>query len=136
MDAIDLGEERFDVAVMNNSFCYVVDPAKRCAALDRTLRALRPGGVLVLREPKRLRVRDQFTGIPLLGLVPPRVAMGVSRILRLGRSDVRLLWGHAAKRELRVAGFVEVEITPTTGHTFFPTALSGYQHLVARRPRE
>jgi SAM-dependent methyltransferase len=135
MDATDFGQERFDVAVMNNSFCYLVPHEQRRNALEHTLRALRPGGVLVMREPKRLRLRDQFTRIPLLGLLPPEAAQRLTRTLNINRSHVRMLTGHAARRELRQAGFVEVEIAPTTGKRFFPTALSGYHHLVARRPR-
>jgi ubiquinone/menaquinone biosynthesis C-methylase UbiE len=134
MDEVDFGDHRFDVAVMNNSFCYIVDVDQRRAALAQTLRALRPGGVLVIRDPKRLRLRDQFTRMPLIGLLPQAWARRVARMVRLNRSNVRLQWGRAARRELRRAGFVDVEIAPVTGHRMFSTAISGYHHLVARRP--
>lgn len=134
MDSVEFGREQFDLAVMNNSFCYLVQPERRRAALERTLNALRPGGVLVMRDPKRLRLRDQFTRIPLIGLLPPGAARRVTRLLRTNRSDVRLQWGPVARRELRRVGFVEVEIVPTSAYPFFSKALSGYRHVVARRP--
>jgi SAM-dependent methyltransferase len=134
MDATDLGSERFDVAVMNNSLCYVVASDRRREALERTLRALRPGGVLVLRNPKRYRLRDQFTRIPLLGMLPPPAARSISRALRINRSNVRLLSAAAARRELARAGFVDVAYVPGTGRGPLVDTFGGYQHLVARRP--
>ena len=60
----------FDLVVVNNSLCYVLDREARQAAL-RLAGALSPGGWLVMRNPNRLFPLDQFTGIPLLGLLPP-----------------------------------------------------------------
>ncbi len=134
MDATDVGDACYDVAVMNNSFCYLVNRAERQEALRRTLLALRPGGVLVQRNPRRYRLRDQFTGIPLLGALPPKGADLISHWLALGRSRVRLVSGRAARRELRAAGFVDVATVPGSSHGVLLDALGAYQHLIARRP--
>jgi 2-polyprenyl-3-methyl-5-hydroxy-6-metoxy-1,4-benzoquinol methylase len=134
MDAVDFGERRFDVAVMNNSLCYLVDRPRRREALRRALAALRPGGVLVIRNPKRIHLRDQFTGVPLLGMLPPALASGASRAFGSDRSHVRLLTMRAARRELREAGFTDVEGVPGSGRSALVDALGAYQHLVARRP--
>jgi 2-polyprenyl-3-methyl-5-hydroxy-6-metoxy-1,4-benzoquinol methylase len=134
MDVTDLGEEQFDIAVMNNSLCYLVDWSRRLEALRRTLAALRPGGVLVIRNPKRIQARDQFTHVPLLGTLPPGAASRISQTLSLERSHVRLLTSRAARRELRRAGFVEVFSVPGSGRSSVLDALGAYQHLIARRP--
>jgi SAM-dependent methyltransferase len=134
MDTSDLGRERFDIALMNNSLCYVVEHAARREALARALAALRPGGVLVIRNPSRLRLRDQFTGLPFVGMLPPQVGDAIGRLLRKNRSHVRLLTTGAALRELREAGFVAVQSIPPEGRSRITARFSAYQHLVARRP--
>jgi SAM-dependent methyltransferase len=134
MDTAELGEERFDIALMNNSFCYLVARSSRRAALDRALAALRPGGVLVIRNPSRFRLRDQFTGLPLVGMLPPRAARAIGRLTRRNRSDVRLLSSSAARRELRRAGFVAVQSIAPPGHSRRTIPFAAYHHVVARRP--
>jgi 2-polyprenyl-3-methyl-5-hydroxy-6-metoxy-1,4-benzoquinol methylase len=134
MDDRDLGRKRFDIALMNNSLCYVVDRAARGRALAATLTALRPGGVLVIRNPSRLRLRDQFTGLPFVGMLPPRLADAVGRLLGKNRSHVRLLTTGGALRELRRAGFVSVQSIAPHGRSRLIARFGAYQHLVARRP--
>lgn len=134
MEQMDLGHEMFDVAVMNNSLCYVVDRGHRLAALERTFAALRPGGVLVVRNPNRLHPTDQFTGLPLLGLLSPRWAQRAVSLARRHRSEVRLQTNGAARRELRRAGFSEVRSVRRTGESRLRASVTGYQHLTARRP--
>lgn len=134
MEEAELGVEQLDVALMNNSLCYLLDMADRQEALARTLRALRPGGMLVVRNPARFRLRDQFTGLPLLGTLPPGAARRMSDLVSPGRSDVRLLSGRAAARELRRAGFVNVARVPVATRGAPLRGLGRYQHLIARRP--
>jgi 2-polyprenyl-3-methyl-5-hydroxy-6-metoxy-1,4-benzoquinol methylase len=135
MHDTDLGSDRFDIAVMNNSFCYVVDWSMRRATLELVRRALRPGGVLVIRNPKRYRLVDQFSGTPLIGTLPPNVAHGLSqRVLMRERSHVRMLSGAAVRRELRRAGFVDIQLAPAVGRGRLGDFLSAYQHHVARKP--
>lgn len=122
----------FDVVVMNNSLCYVVNRRARRAALEHAHRVLRPGGAIVLRNPNRLHPRDQFTGLPLLGTLPPRLANGVAWVLRRHRSRVRMLSGRAARRELRRAGFVLVRSVRRPHEGRLRAMVAGYQHLVAR----
>jgi SAM-dependent methyltransferase len=138
MERSDLGVQEFDLIVINNALCYVLDRKSRRAALERLGGALRPGGWLVMRNPNRLFPVDQFTGIPLLGLLPPRWATRTGRLLGRRRSEVRLLSSRAARRELTTAGFVDVTVaSPRSGaldRLLVP--LARYQHVVARNPEE
>jgi 2-polyprenyl-3-methyl-5-hydroxy-6-metoxy-1,4-benzoquinol methylase len=134
MEDMDVGREAFDVAVMNNSLCYLVPRHLRAAALSRTLQALRPGGVLVIRNPNRLHPIDQFSGLPLVGALPPRGARAVGRLVRRNRSEVRLVTHRAAHRELRQAGFTDIRTIRRAGMSRAREAVAGYQHFVARRP--
>jgi 2-polyprenyl-3-methyl-5-hydroxy-6-metoxy-1,4-benzoquinol methylase len=134
MQDMDIGEQAFDVAVMNNSLCYLVPPRLRIAALGRTRGALRAGGVLVIRNPNRMHPRDQFTGLPFVGMLPPRAARGVGRLMRRNRSHVRLVTHRAAHRELQRAGFTDVRTINRPDQSRLRRALAGYQHFTARRP--
>jgi 2-polyprenyl-3-methyl-5-hydroxy-6-metoxy-1,4-benzoquinol methylase len=98
----------FDVAVQNNSLCYIVPRADRDAALRHVHRVLRPGGVLLVRDPNRWHPRDQFTRLPLVQLLPPRQARAVAERAGRTRSNVRVVSPVAARRELRRAGFGRV----------------------------
>jgi 2-polyprenyl-3-methyl-5-hydroxy-6-metoxy-1,4-benzoquinol methylase len=134
MDAMELDSRRFDIAVMNNSLCYVVDRTARHQALQRTWDALRPGGSLVIRDPKRYRLCDQFTRLPLVGMLPPSASRVVLRILGTDRSDVRLVSRRTVRQELRRAGFVDIRAVRAGGRGGIIGALERYQHLTARRP--
>jgi 2-polyprenyl-3-methyl-5-hydroxy-6-metoxy-1,4-benzoquinol methylase len=135
MEEMSVGEEAFDVAVMNNSLCYLVARQLRRAALERTLAALRPGAVAVIRNPNRIHPVDQFSGIPLLGILPPSAARLLSRPVRPNRSHVRLLTHRAAERELREAGFEQVDSVRREEQSALRDMLAGYQHLTGRRPQ-
>lgn len=136
MEQLDLHDEAFDLAVQNNSLCYVVSRADRRAALAETRRVLKPGGSLVIRNPNRWNPVDQFTGLPLIQLLPPDQTARVAALLGRSRSEVRLTSPLEAIRELRRAGFVGV------GHVASPASrwpqamkpVARYQHLTARRP--
>jgi 2-polyprenyl-3-methyl-5-hydroxy-6-metoxy-1,4-benzoquinol methylase len=134
MEEMDVGDQAFDVAVMNNSLCYLVPRQLRREALGRTLLALRPGGVLVVRNPNRVHPVDQFSGLPLVGMLPPRAARLAGRVARRNRSHVRLLTPQAAERELRRAGFADVTTVRRAKQSRLREAVAGYQHLTARRP--
>jgi 2-polyprenyl-3-methyl-5-hydroxy-6-metoxy-1,4-benzoquinol methylase len=137
MQALELPDETVDVVVENNSLCYVVPREERRAALSESLRVLRPGGRLIIRNPNRWSASDQFTGIPLLPLLPPRQAVAVANRLGKERSLVRLTSGPEAVRELRHAGFEEVRSVspPERSWPAFMRPVARYQHLIARRPR-
>jgi len=136
MEDLDLDDEVFDLAVQNNSLCYVVSRDDRRAALTETRRVLKPGGSLVIRNPNRWNPLDQFTGAPLIQLLPPGQAARLAGLLRRPRSDVRLASPLEATRELRRAGFVSVAhvASPASRWPAFVKPFARYQHLTARRP--
>ncbi len=131
--SLPLPDASVDLVVANNSLCYIVERSEHERALREIRRVLRPGGWLIVRNPNRLHPRDQFTGIPLLGLLSPALAERV--IARLGRhrSNVRLRTPGGAVRELRRAGFQAVHWRAVPGHRR-PARLAGYHHVLARRP--
>jgi 2-polyprenyl-3-methyl-5-hydroxy-6-metoxy-1,4-benzoquinol methylase len=136
MQDLDLPDRSFDVVIQNNSLCYVVPREERHAALSESLRVLRPGGHLVIRNPNRWSIRDQFTGIPLLQLLPPHQAVAAARRLGRERSLVRLTSGPGAARELRRAGFERVRNVSPRQRSWpsFMRPVARYQHLIAQRP--
>ena len=136
MQSLDLPDRSFDLAVQNNSFCYVVDRDDRGAVLAETLRVLRPGGVVVIRNPNRWSLIDQFTGIPLVQLLPPSQAHRSAVLLGRKRSQVRVTSPPEAVRELRKAGFANVAhvASPTSRWPGFTKTVAGFQHVVGERP--
>jgi SAM-dependent methyltransferase len=137
MEDLPLGSSDFDLAVVNNSFCYLSREDERRAALTRLLAALRPGGWLVMRNPNRLFPVDQFTGLPMVGVLPAAAAVRVARVLGRDRSHVRLTTAWGARRELEAAGFTDVLVAgPRSGrHGALRGPFARYQHTVARRPQ-
>lgn len=129
----DLGG-RFDVAIANNSLCYVIAPRDRARALYAAHRALVPGGVLAIRDPDRRWPQDHFSGVPMLQTLPPRAATGVAGVLRRDRSVVRVDTPRALRRELRRAGFGGIR-TVRVSHEG-GRASWRYQHVVAERTAE
>jgi ubiquinone/menaquinone biosynthesis C-methylase UbiE len=136
MEKLDFADESFDLAIQNNSLCYITDREDRRSALTETARVLRPGGFLVIRNPNRWHPRDQFTGLPLITLLPAGAATRLSERLGRPRSEVRLVSPLEAKRELRRAGFSDVTLaaSPASRWPEFMRPIARYQHLVARRP--
>jgi ubiquinone/menaquinone biosynthesis C-methylase UbiE len=125
-------EQSFDLAIANNSLCYIFEPSQRRAALSEILRILRAGGWLAMRNPNRLHPRDQYTTLPLLGWLPPPLTQRVTRALDLHRPEVRLRSPGRAVRELRRAGFTNVRWRPEP-HQRFGARFASFQHVTARR---
>jgi ubiquinone/menaquinone biosynthesis C-methylase UbiE len=136
MEKLEFADESFDLAIQNNSLCYIVDRGDRRAALTETARVLGPGGLVVIRNPNRWHPRDQFTGLPLISLLPPHAATRLAERLGRPRSEVRLVSPLEAKRELRRAGFADVTLaaSPASRWPSFMTPIARYQHVVARKP--
>jgi SAM-dependent methyltransferase len=135
MENLPLADGCFDLALMNNSLCYVVDRAERHRALSEALRVLRPQGTLLIRNPNRWALTDPFTGVPLLGALPGGLPQRVAETLGRPRSRVLLLSLRAARCELREAGFGDVVDLPVPGRLRpYPLRMiARYQHLFARR---
>jgi ubiquinone/menaquinone biosynthesis C-methylase UbiE len=134
MEAIPLPDDAFDLAVVNNSLCYVVDLPARVRALAEVRRVLRPGGRVVVRNPNRWHPLDVFTGLPLVHMLPRGLAAPAAERLGRTRSDTLLVSPPRARRELREAGFVDVR-----QHGFADSArpdalkpIARYQHFTAR----
>jgi len=136
MERLELSDAGFDLAVQNNSLCYLTGRAQRLSALDETLRVLRPGGLLIGRNPNRWNPIDQFTGLPLVHLLPPRAAAGLSARLGRERSLALAVSPLRLRRELRRAGYEAVVhhgfVESTRPDALKPVAR--YHHLSARRP--
>jgi SAM-dependent methyltransferase len=136
MQRLPFPEESFDLIVQNNSLCYVLSRRDRSLAFAEALRVLRPAGWLIIRDPNRWHQIDQFSGIPLIHLLPPGAATRLARLAGRRRSLVRLASPREAKRQLRTAGFVEVAHLPSPSAHWpaFTKPVARYQHLCARRP--
>ena len=136
MEAVPLDDGDFDLVVENNSLCYVVEREDRARALGETWRILRPHGHVLVRNPNRLALLDQFTGLPGVHMLPPSGADRAARMVGRSRSRVRLLSNRGARAELRRAGFVSVRALPSPDSKWPGPAhrFARYQHLVAQRP--
>ena len=113
VDDLVLPVASFDVAVLNNSLCYVVPRADRMRALRHTHQLLVAGGWAVLRNPSRAALLDPFTGLPLVHQLPPRLARRLTRRRTSPRSDVRLRTARSAS--LRSCGAQASPRSTTTG---------------------
>lgn len=136
MHELPLPSEGFDLAVMNNSLCYVTDTDMRRRCLREAFRVLQPGGWLIVRNPNRLTPIDPFTGLPLVAVLDHDRAAAVARRLRRPRSHVRLTSPWGGRAELRAAGFVEVAgAAPPKRRMRSPAnSIARYLHVLGRRP--
>jgi ubiquinone/menaquinone biosynthesis C-methylase UbiE len=125
-------DESFDLAIANNSLYYIVEPREHRAALREIRRVLRVGGWLAVRNPNRLHPRDQFTDVPLLGMLSPTLARRAADAMNLRRPEVRLQSPHRAVRELRRAGFADARWRPEP-HRRLGARFASYQNVTARR---
>lgn len=136
IEQLVLGDGRYDLAVVNNSLCYLIEESTRRDALEETRRVLRPGGRLVLRDPNRANPRDQFSGLPLVQLLPPRAATTVSGWLGRPRSEVRLRGPRRMLGDLRRAGFTNARQLPVRPgrRAWMLRLVTGYLQVTAVTP--
>lgn len=137
MEDSGLATGSFDLAIMNNSLCYLVERTQRLRALQAAFSLLAPGGWIIVRNPNRLHPVDQFTGLPLLHLAGRRLATATARRLGRKRSAVQLLGPLGSRRELARAGFSDVLVEFPANRVRRSPAwpLSRYLHVSGRRPR-
>jgi ubiquinone/menaquinone biosynthesis C-methylase UbiE len=137
MQKLDFPDRSFDLAVLNNSLCYIVPREERAAALSETLRVLRPGGLLISRNPNQWNPLDQFTGLPLIQLLPPRRATQLAETLGRKRSMVRLTSPREAAGEMREAGFGTVKHVGSPASSWHSAlkVVARYHHLIGERPK-
>lgn len=136
MEEPGLPAESFDLVVMNNSLCYLAAPGTQPRALRAAFELLAPGGAIVIRNPNRLHPVDQFTELPLLGLLEPEDAVRAAARLGRRRSLCRLVSPRTARRELLDAGFHDV-VQHAGGRRRLtrPAMFARYSHFTALRPR-
>jgi ubiquinone/menaquinone biosynthesis C-methylase UbiE len=130
--SLPFADADFDLVLANNSLCYIVREQEHEQALREIHRVLKPGGWVAMRNPNRLHPRDQFTRLPLVGLLPPALAQRTARALGRHRSHVRLRSPGGAVRTLRRARFVHARWHPQPGRGF-SDRFATYHHTLARR---
>jgi len=136
MQALDLDDESFDVAIANNTLCYLLSDEEHHAALTEARRVLRPGGWMVVRDPNGHHPVDHFTGIPLLPLLRSQTASRLSTRRGRPRPDLRLVSPRAMRRAFERAGMVAVRHEPARPGrlTRLARPLARYSHFTAQRP--
>ena len=135
MQRLPFDDQSADIALMNNSLCYVLPPEERHQALLEAHRVLRPGGNVLIRNPNRWSLIDPFTSLPLITVLPGQLPGKIARRLGRDRSSVRLMSVPAAKREVLRAHFRSVKDVPVPNKVR-PRPLrliSRYQHLMATK---
>jgi SAM-dependent methyltransferase len=130
LEDLVLADESIDLAVLNNSLCYIVARRDRRRALRHMARVLVPGGLAVLRNPSRSSPVDPFTGLPLVHQLPPGLAARLVAHRAPPRSATRLRTAGGLSRELRRAGLREVRAVRVSEPRWRPPR---YQHHVAAR---
>lgn len=148
MEALDLPDAAFDVAVMNNTLCYVVEPAERVTALREAARIVRSGAWIVTRNPNAWFPVDHFAGLPVVPLLPPGPANRIAA--RKGRKapEVRLTsplrarassrrpGSRTSSRRAQTAGRVPACWRPSSAlPPLHGTLFGGGQALTNGRPR-
>jgi 2-polyprenyl-3-methyl-5-hydroxy-6-metoxy-1,4-benzoquinol methylase len=133
LEATGLAAGSFDLIVVNNAFCYVVDRSARRIALKLAHATLVPGGWLVLRDPNRAHPRDVFTRLPLIQRLPPSWADPVVGLMGVHRSRVRVTTPRAARRELRRAGFQRVRFDGSGARSRWVDRIAGHHHTSGQR---
>jgi SAM-dependent methyltransferase len=125
-EALPFGDETFDVLVFNEVIEHVVDDRK---TIEDALRALRPGGHIVIYAPNRLypfethgmfiRGRYRFGNIPLVNYLPDRWR---NKLVPHARA-------YGAKDMLRLIKGLPIRVVV---HTY---VYPGFDNVAARRPR-
>ena len=134
VEALEVGSERFDLVVVNNAFCYLLDKRQRAEAMVGLHDALVPGGWIVVREPNRASLVDPFSRLPIVHRLPPRAATRAAARLGRHRSTVRLMTPRRAVAALRAGGFVDARYDGPGGRRRRGQRLARYHHTSARRP--
>ena len=105
-------ENSFDVAIVNNAFIYLRSEEAMADAAAALARVLVPGGQVIVYHANRWRLREPFTGSPMMGILGPRSAAAVGSVTgwRGNHERLSLLSPFAMARILRRAGFEDTAI--------------------------
>jgi SAM-dependent methyltransferase len=132
-ERLPLPDASLDLALTEDCLFGVIDEQQPGRALREIHRVLRPGGWLVTCNPNRLHPHDQFTGLPVLRLLPRALAQQVAEALGHHRPNVRLRSPGGAVRQLRRAGFTQAHWHAQLEHGL-GARFASHHHVIARRP--
>lgn len=125
----------FDVCIVNNSLCYIINPLYRELAFQEMQDLLRPGGWVLISEPNKLAPLDPFTNLPYLGLLPMERAGALAGRLGRKRSEVCLRSPRGARRELESAGFEKIKSRGASERFGGSALTSRYYRVSGHRPQ-
>jgi SAM-dependent methyltransferase len=113
-------DETFNVVVLNNSFVYLPTADDMRQALQEIARVMRPNARVILFHANRWRLREPFTGAPIVHLLRPRLAGAVSRVTgwKHNHGRVRLISAPRLARELRRCGLQDVRTDGRFAHFY------------------
>lgn len=135
LEELPLQDRQFDLAIVNNALCYLIEPAPRAVGLLHSMRVLRHGGLLAMRNPNLLAPVDPFTRLPFLHWLRPSTSVNLARRLGRSRPLVRLKSTSGAKRELRRVGWsgVKTHVSAAGPVRRATISIAVYQHVSAVR---
>lgn len=130
-----LPRAEFDVAVLNNTFCYVVGRRLQQQTIQRIFDTLRPGGRIYLYHPNQWHPREPFTKMWFVHWLPRR--LGNWFTTRRGKRsllDMHFQSPWWMRRLLRRAGFRDVRYHGGLREQGLRRWLASYYSMTARKP--
>lgn len=134
----EIGDDEFDLAIVNNAFIYLPSKEDMEAVIAQFARVVAPGGYMFLFHANRWQAREPFSRAPVVHLLPPALAQGVSKATgwEHNHGRVRLISAPSMERMLGRHGFDRVRTgTLAGGKVVGPprSYLAKYYAVVARR---
>jgi SAM-dependent methyltransferase len=125
----------YDLLICNNAFIFLNTRDAMNQALREFARVLRPDGHVFFYQANLLRLREPFTGDPIVHLLPRPVADLVGKVTGWKNSHdrARYLSPPGLARRVRRAGFEDVRHRPWAGRAYRYPWVSEFYALAARR---